>query len=448
MYLGAPADGIVSSKVLQKYIGKKNSDWVKLYRYVWLKSQAIHLAVFVSPKTFALATCTDHAADEDIRRAVVRGAVLPPAKTSDPGNFLITRSEGTIIITDIPMKWKSNSGIENDLPSSTFGWGCANIQQHTPRDYSPKVAYLEQPCKTVANLIENAGPEEELRKATIHVWVSMTDLVDYAGTKGGSESFTTKDSTVEINSYFMKCFQKLTEAGKAKNPYVININANGEFLNCNDLAKFQRVTKDVVTELRGKGYMVSWGGPLWRELHPFRDAHGRVKTKGSGEKQIAVGAMEKRLFRETLLKRMFSPQKVSELDHLSTASGIAKNEGLIDEPPDEYKYEDVNAIPLGPNSTLGKSGKGRKVRTKMHVPNWDDQPRASIQPSLVSDEKFFCIEVDHEGRDENDEDPMAPLRGIVTSVPARVFRTAVRILITRGAPLCSQWHFESIWRGY
>lgn len=82
VYLCARADGIVSSKVLQKYIGKKNSDWVKLYRYLWLESQAIHLGVFVSPKTFAVATCTDHAADEDIRRAVVRGTVLPPAQTS------------------------------------------------------------------------------------------------------------------------------------------------------------------------------------------------------------------------------------------------------------------------------------------------------------------------------------------------------------------------------
>ena len=50
VYLCARADGIVSSKVLQKYIGKKNSDWVKLYRYVWLKSQAIHLGVSLAQR--------------------------------------------------------------------------------------------------------------------------------------------------------------------------------------------------------------------------------------------------------------------------------------------------------------------------------------------------------------------------------------------------------------
>ena len=135
-----------------------------------------------------------------------------------------------------------------------------------------------------------------------------------------------------------------------------------------------------MNELRGEGCP-----DLWREYT-----------------QIAIGVMEKQLYREKgLMTRMFTPQKVNELDHLSTASGITKNEGLIDEPPDEYKYEDVDAIPLDPNSTLGKSG---NVCAKL-----ENQPRISIQPSLVSDEKFFCIEVEHQGRDENEDDPMTPL---------------------------------------
>ena len=57
--------------------------------------------------------------------------------------------------------------------------------------------------------------------------------------------------------------------------------------------------------------------------------------------------MEKQLYREkTLLKCMISSQRVNELDHKAAQSGIANNEGLIDEPPDEYRYENVNAIPL------------------------------------------------------------------------------------------------------
>jgi len=67
IYLCAWADGIVSPKVLRKYILKANPEWVKLYRYIWLKSQANHLGVFLSPKTFALATCTEHEANGQLR---------------------------------------------------------------------------------------------------------------------------------------------------------------------------------------------------------------------------------------------------------------------------------------------------------------------------------------------------------------------------------------------
>lgn len=70
---------------------------------------------------------------------------------------------------------------------------------------------------------------------------------------------------------------------------------------------------------------------------------------------------------------------------MATSSGIAKNEGLIEDPPEEYNWEDVSAVPLDENLQRGKTGGGRKVRTKMHVPNWDGQPKASYQPSIVSD---------------------------------------------------------------
>ena len=70
IYLCAWAEGIVSPKFLRKYIGKDKRSW-KLYRYIWLKSQSNHLCVLPSPKTSALATCDDCAADEDIRKRVV-----------------------------------------------------------------------------------------------------------------------------------------------------------------------------------------------------------------------------------------------------------------------------------------------------------------------------------------------------------------------------------------
>ena len=86
---------------------------------------------------------------------------------------------------------------------------------------------------------------------------------------------------------------------------------------------------------------------------------------------VAVGALEKQLYRKkTIMKCMFPPNRIVEMDHLAASSGIAKNEGLVDDPPEEYKFEDVNAIPLDKKDESGKSGRGRKVRPKMHVPNW------------------------------------------------------------------------------
>ena len=50
IYLCAWANGIVDPKVLRKYILKGNPEWVKLYRYIWLKSQANYLGVFPIPQ--------------------------------------------------------------------------------------------------------------------------------------------------------------------------------------------------------------------------------------------------------------------------------------------------------------------------------------------------------------------------------------------------------------
>ena len=59
-----------------------------------------------------------------------------------------------------------------------------------------------------------------------------------------------------------------------------------------------------------------------------RIVHGKIKTKGNPDKLIAIGVLEKQLYREkTVMKGMFPPHKVHD-------------------PPDEYKFEDVNAIPL------------------------------------------------------------------------------------------------------
>ena len=53
------------------------------------------------------------------------------------------------------------------------------------------------------------------------------------------------------------------------------------------------------------------------------------------------------------------------------------------------------------------------MKTKMHVPNWDGQPKASYQPSIVSDGKFFWVIVDHTSADDaGDDDPMKYLSGL------------------------------------
>ena len=190
---------------------------------------------------------------------------------------------------------------------------------------------------------------------------------------------------------------------------IININTNGDFHGCNDPAKFKRITQTLVNELRAGGYMVSSGGPMWREIHPFLDPHGKIKS----DKVIAMGSLEKQLFREkTLMKCMFSSQIIMSLESLATSSGIGKHEGLITDPPAEYRWEHVSAVPLDENTQQGKTEGGRKVKTKMHVPNWDGQPKASYQPNIVSDGKFFWVAVDHTSAEEaGDDDPMKYLSG-------------------------------------
>ena len=112
------------------------------------------------------------------------------------------------------------------------------------------------------------------------------------------------------------------------------------------------------------------------------------------------------------MKCMFSSQIIMSLESLATSSGIGKHEGLITDPPAEYRWEHVSAVPLDENTQQGKTEGGRKVKTKMHVPNWDGQPKASYQPNIVSDGKFFWVAVDHTSADEaGDDDPMKYLSG-------------------------------------
>ena len=412
IYLCAWANGIVDPKVLRRYILKGNPEWVRLYRFIWLKSQANYLGVFPTPKTFALATCTSHTADENCRNRLRAETLLPPAKAKEPVEMLMVRRERTIIISDIPLYWKAtSSGARNDIASVIQVSGWNSVQQYAPEDYNSKVNYLEQPCNHVAKLIGSATKEDELEEAAIHIWVSMTDIVDYAKASGNSVSFPSKEASKELSNYFINCFQVIADAGKKKNPIIVNINANGEFLNCDEVIKFMRVSKSIASDLRSEGYMVTWGGPMWKELFPFIDAHGRIRSKNNPEKMVAVGALEKQLYREkTIMKCMFPPNKIVEMDHLAASSGIAKNEGLVDDPPEEYKFEDVNAIPLDKKDESGKSGRGRKVRPKMHVPNWGKQ-QASYQPALVFDGRFFWVKIEHRDREE-DDDPMASLSGM------------------------------------
>lgn len=323
------------------------------------------------------------------------------------------RSERVIIVSDLPLMWKSRNKVENDIPITIEQWGWTNVQQYSPSDYDPKVNYLEQPCNQVAELLENANQEDDIRGATIHVWIAMTDIIDYKA-KGGSVHFAMKNPCEPLNTYFTQCLQRLHDAGRGKNPVIVNVNASGEFLSCNDTTKFKKATRTIVNELRSEGYMVSWGGPMWREVHTFLDVHGKISGKGLTEKHIAVGIMEKQLYREKTLRCMFAPKTITDLELLATLSGIAKMiEGLVDEPPQEYNYEDVNAVPFGINSQQSGSGRGRKVKPKMHVPHWDGQPKTSYQPTPVSDERFFWITIDHGSRDEmKEDDPMLHLSGL------------------------------------
>ena len=81
----------------------------------------------------------------------------------------------------------------------------------------------------------------------------MIDIVDYTGSKSSS-TFTTKDSSHEQVKYFMNCLDLLSLEKTGVNPIVININGAGEFVCCRDVEKFQRVSKNVATELRAPNH--------------------------------------------------------------------------------------------------------------------------------------------------------------------------------------------------
>ena len=124
--------------------------------------------MFPTPKTFALATCTSHEADENCRNKLRAETQLPPAKserTSHDANGQDREDDNHIGLT--PVYWKAtNSGIRNDIASITQGWGWNSVQQYAPEDYNSKVKYLEQPCNHVAKLIENATKEDETRRSS------------------------------------------------------------------------------------------------------------------------------------------------------------------------------------------------------------------------------------------------------------------------------------------
>ena len=113
---------------------------------------------------------------------------------------------------------------------------------------------------------------------------------------------------------------------------------------------------------------------------------------------------------KALFKCMINHQEVSNLDHLATQSGIGAIEGLLDEPPDEYRYEEVNAIPLA--SGLNETRVPRTHnKTKLHVPNWEDEPKLSAVPKLVDDGKYFWHESSNSMMEVDDDDPMSMLSG-------------------------------------
>ena len=105
IYLSAWADGIINPRILRKYIDKPNSDWIKLYWFVWFKSQSNYLnVVFPTPKTFALATCLDVEANEEDRKTLMDRTVLPPGNAKDPVEIQVMRSESVVVISDLPFR--------------------------------------------------------------------------------------------------------------------------------------------------------------------------------------------------------------------------------------------------------------------------------------------------------------------------------------------------------
>ena len=413
VYLCVWAGGIVSPKVLRNYMEKNNEEWVKLklYRYVYFEGQANHLGVFLTPRTFALATCTEKRAIEKIRKDLKENIQLPPAKALDPQEMLLIRNEGTIVITDLPFRWLSNSRNLNDISTAAETWGWTNIQHYSPGDYGEDRDYLDQPCKVVKTLISE-DDTGLAKSASIHIWISLIDYIDYKGSRGNVRTFKMKEQSQEMTTYFLRCFASLLDAGGGFNQIVININAEADFVNCAEREQFRRVAKDLVDHLRGEGYMASLGGPMWREVHTFVDGHGRIDVKGYDAKMTAMALLEKQLYREkTLLKCMFHDSIVTKAEKMAIESEIAKNEGLIDDPPTEYSFEEVGAVPLDPSSRMGQK-MGKKVKSRMHVPNWGDQPKTSSVPTLVFDQKFFWTEVPRQDQDPDEEDPLWPLKGI------------------------------------
>ena len=83
---------------------------------------------------------------------------------------------------------------------------------------------------------------------------------------------------------------------------------------------------------------------------------------------------------------------------------------MLDEPPDEYRYEEVNAIPLASNLEETRVPRAHN-KTKLHVPNWDDEPKLSAVPKLVDDGKYFWHEISNSMMEVDDDYPMSMLSG-------------------------------------
>ena len=62
---------------------------------------------------------------------------------------------------------------ENEKPKDGKGGKDAQAELITPAsNYDTGKNYLEQPCEAVASMIAKADAEDDLKTATIHVWVS------------------------------------------------------------------------------------------------------------------------------------------------------------------------------------------------------------------------------------------------------------------------------------